>query len=299
MPLLVGVDPGRSSAPALHLAALLARSADTDLVVTVVIGRSWMPSMAKVDQEWQDHTRAIADAALERAREVLGDGTRASYVVHEASSTRRGLAELAERNGCELIVIGSAADGPEGRTSLGSVSNALLHSSAVPVAVAPAGFEPAPGVSVSRVTAAYGGSEAGADLVVGAATVTAGVGAVLRIAAFAVRPKADFAIRSGAGGRSEEPVLSEWAETIRARADAVLDDVEAMPDAPAITGVEIGIGDSWAEALGAIEWTDTDVLVVGSSGLAPVARVFLGSHATKVVRNSPVPVIVVPRRALG
>ncbi|MFT4088692.1 MAG: universal stress protein [Gordonia sp. (in: high G+C Gram-positive bacteria)] len=200
MPILVGVDPGRSSTAALDLASLMARSIDTDLVVAVVIGRSWMPSMAKADQEWQDQLRGLADGALERAREALGSSTRASYVVHEASSTRRGLAELAEKHDADFIAIGSAADGGANRTSLGSGSNALLHSSAVPVAIAPAGYAPPAGSRASRVTAAYGGSE--------------------------------------------DTVTDEWAATIRARADAVLDDVEALPDPPQLTGVEIGIGET-------------------------------------------------------
>jgi len=37
------------------------------------------------------------------------------------------------------------------------------------------------------------------------------------------------------------------------------------------------------------------VLVVGSSSIGPIARVFLGSRATKIIRHSPVPVVVVPR----
>jgi nucleotide-binding universal stress UspA family protein len=39
------------------------------------------------------------------------------------------------------------------------------------------------------------------------------------------------------------------------------------------------------------------VLVVGSSRLGPVARVFLGSNSTKIIRSSPVPVLVIPRGA--
>ena len=35
-------------------------------------------------------------------------------------------------------------------------------------------------------------------------------------------------------------------------------------------------------------------LVVGSSSGGALARVFLGSNATRVVRHSPVPVVVVP-----
>ena len=59
----------------------------------------------------------------------------------------------------------------------------------------------------------------------------------------------------------------------------------------------VGSGETWEEALEDIEWDDGDVLVVGSSSAGRIARVFLGSRATKIVRHSPVPVIVVPRGA--
>jgi Universal stress protein family len=36
---------------------------------------------------------------------------------------------------------------------------------------------------------------------------------------------------------------------------------------------------------------------VGSSRLGPVKRVCLGSNSTKIVRSSPVPVVVIPRGA--
>jgi Universal stress protein family len=39
------------------------------------------------------------------------------------------------------------------------------------------------------------------------------------------------------------------------------------------------------------------VLVVGSSAVGPIARVFLGSRASKIVRSSPVPVVAAPRGA--
>jgi nucleotide-binding universal stress UspA family protein len=46
-------------------------------------------------------------------------------------------------------------------------------------------------------------------------------------------------------------------------------------------------------------WSDGDLLVVGSSRLGPLARVFLGSTATRIVRAAPVPVVVVPRGTEG
>ena len=57
----------------------------------------------------------------------------------------------------------------------------------------------------------------------------------------------------------------------------------------------VGHGESWEEALEDVEWDDGDVLVVGSSSIGPIARVFLGSRASKIVRHSPVPVVLVPR----
>ena len=37
------------------------------------------------------------------------------------------------------------------------------------------------------------------------------------------------------------------------------------------------------------------MLVVGSSSIGPIARVFLGSRSAKIVQHAPVPVVVVPR----
>ena len=39
------------------------------------------------------------------------------------------------------------------------------------------------------------------------------------------------------------------------------------------------------------------MLMIGSSESGPIARVFLGSRAAKIVRHSPVPVLIVPRGA--
>jgi nucleotide-binding universal stress UspA family protein len=75
----------------------------------------------------------------------------------------------------------------------------------------------------------------------------------------------------------------------------VLDDVRELPVLPRDCEAVVGEGEDWAEALEDVEWSGGDVLVVGSSSIGPLARVFLGSRATKIVRNAPVPVAVVPR----
>ncbi|GAA4488971.1 universal stress protein [Microbacterium panaciterrae] len=295
MSLLVGVDPAHRSAAVLHLAAMLARSAGTDLIVAAVLPGTWPMAAGSADAEWRRYARDTANQVLDHAAAVLGDAVPAEYVLHEAPSARRGLAELAERSDVELIVVGSSSAGPLGRIALGSESDALLRAAPVPVAIAPRGFRTAPGARVVRVTAAYRGTGESADLVLGAAEVAASVGADLRIASFAVVPP--VSATSGAGLDVEQGIADEWAGDVERQAAQLLSTVSSRSDAPRIAGAVIGTGDSWEAAMDDLEWEAGEVLVVGSSSLGPVARVFLGSHAAKVVRHSPVPVVVVPRGA--
>jgi nucleotide-binding universal stress UspA family protein len=149
---------------------------------------------------------------------------------------------------------------------------------------------------VRRPRARVAGQRDGADdLVVAAAGVTARAGATLRVASFAVRARAPYT--AGVGSSADEAMLAQWAEEISAEVRAALERVEELPVAPAALEAVIGQGESWEEALEDVEWDDGDVLVVGSSSIGPVARVFLGSRATKIVRHSLVPVVLVPRRA--
>jgi nucleotide-binding universal stress UspA family protein len=87
----------------------------------------------------------------------------------------------------------------------------------------------------------------------------------------------------------------QWEQEIGAAGRAALAEVRDPPAAPRDCETVIGHGEDWAEALEDVDWGPGDVLVVGSSSIGPLARVFLGSRATKIVRNSPVPVAVVPR----
>jgi nucleotide-binding universal stress UspA family protein len=167
--------------------------------------------------------------------------------------------------------------------SVGSTTSRLLHSSHVPVALAPHGFRAADGARVERVTVAFGGSHE--DLVTATASVTARVGTSLRVASFAVRARPPYT--SGVGREADDSMTEQWIQDISAAAHKVAPDAECA----------IGEGEDWDEALEDIEWHDGDVLVVGSSSIGPLARVFLGSRATKIVRHSPVPVVVVPRQA--
>ncbi|MGH8892657.1 MAG: universal stress protein [Actinomycetes bacterium] len=295
MTFVAGHAPDERGSAALHLAATLAGSSGDDLVVCAVVPRPWFPSMAKVDAEYQAYLDAQADAALDQARRALQGGVAVTFVRHAARSAPTGLLEIAEEHDAGLIVVGSSSAGVFGHVVLGSVTDRLLHSSPVPVALAPRGFRAKSEARVRRVTAAYGGGEAADALAVAAAPVAARVGASLRLATFAVWSRPSYVMRLGT--ESEDAVLGDWLADMRAAAGQALDLVKDLPDVPRDLESVVGIGGSWPEALEDVDWEEGDILVVGSSSVGPVARVFLGTRASKIVRHSPVPVVVVPRPA--
>ena len=291
MTMVVGFAPDGRGHAVLHLAAMLARSGGEDLVVCAIVPSVWPPSPARVDAEYQAYVSGAAENALSRARARLAPDVTASYRVEHARSAPAGLLDVAEEVGASLIVVGSAADGGSGMVSLGSVSSRLLHSSHIPVVLAPRGFRTAAGQRVERVTAAFGGAED--DLVVAAAGVAARVGASLRLASFAVHPRPPYT--AGVGREGDDAMVSQWVSEMERAARAVLDEVRELPVIPHDCGAVVGQGEDWGEALEDIDWGVGEVLVVGSSSIGPLAQVFLGSRATKIVRHSPVPVAVVPR----
>ena len=292
MTMIVGYAPDERGRAALHLGALLARSAGDRLIVSSVVPSPWVPGMARVDAEYRSYLDATADEALQRAQANLPPGVEASFVRHSARSAAVGLLELAAEHEAVLVVLGSSSAGAFGHIALGSVTDRLLHSSPVSLALAPRGFRSRDDATVTRVTTAYGGSSA-ESLVVAAASVAERVGATLRIASFAVWTKPPYTMTLGTD--SEDLVLREWTAALEKTAQVTLTRVEGLP--ATLTKVEtvIGRGATWQEALDDVGWTEGDVMVVGSSELGPVAQVFLGSRATKILRHSPVPVVVVPR----
>jgi nucleotide-binding universal stress UspA family protein len=273
---------------------MLSLSAGDELLVCAVVPTSWPPSPARVDAEYREAVDHAAQDALAAARSRLPDDLEVSTVVHHARSTPAGLIELAEQHDASVIVAGSSTSGGDGSVALGSTTSRLLHSSPIPVALAPRGFRVGPAARVTRVTAAFGSS--GDDLVVGAAGVAASVGATLRLASFAVRPRAPYTV--AVGREADDAAVREWVSEIETAQQEVLERVRELPVVPEECDAVVGRGESWVDALDDVEWEDGDVLVVGSSSIGPVARVFLGSRSAKIVQHAPVPVVVVPRGAL-
>jgi nucleotide-binding universal stress UspA family protein len=295
MTVVIGLPRDERATAAVHLGSLLARSLGENVVVCTVVPQPWPAGVARIDAEYQDFLVQDADAALERARELQPDDIAAEYLVVHARSASAGLLEVAERHGARLIALGSSTAGVLGRVAFGSVADRLLHSSPLPVALAPRGFRCRPVNRITELTAAYGATDGADQLVIAVAGIAARFGAALRIASFAVRPRTP--LTAGVGSRAEDTVLQVWAAEIDRAQQEVLAEVKRLPHPPDTVPPVIGHGTDWAESLENIGWDDGSVLAVGSSAAGPLERVFIGSRSSKIVRHSPVPVVVLPRSA--
>ena len=293
MTVLVGYSPKAREHGGLALAAMLARSSGEQLVVCCVVPNRWeSASVARVDVEYAEHLNGLARDALADAKAFIGQDADAAYVVRTGRSVPSTLAKDAAARNARVLVLGSSSRGSWGHIALGSVTDRLLHSAELPIALAPLGFR-APGSSVvRRATVGLDGTRLSQAVLVAAATETHKVGARLRMTTFAVRGRTMYP--SQAGYAAEDMVMQAWheqADTMQREALARLATHEGVSTP---TDVAIVDGRDWADALGRVGWDEGDVLVLGSSPHGPLSRVFLGSTATKILHHSPVPVILIP-----
>jgi nucleotide-binding universal stress UspA family protein len=201
------------------------------------------------------------------------------------------LIELAASHDARLVVVGSSSSGLLGRVALGSVTERLVHTAAVPVAIAPRGYPLGPD-PIRRLTVAYGGEADLNGLIPAAAELTTQWPVQLRIVSFTVRPVGVF---SGKIERSaEDLVIEQWARRTMDDIVKQLNDIRARIAVPDVE-VVVGSGHDWREAVESISWESGDMLLLGSGAAGQAAHVFLGSAASKILRHSPVPVMIVPR----
>ncbi len=224
----------------------------------------------------------------DQGREWLQDGlahvpddVSAECHVRRADSVTEGLLDAAaDRDGGEaaMIVVGTRHRVRAGKFRLGSLADALLHASPVPVALAPAGYRYHPGIT--RLTCATGMQPGAEDLLANAIRLAAAWKVPLRLMSL---------VAVGEDSREEWTALAEkHAVTLVDRAAA------ALPAECPVTSV-IGHGKSLQKAVQGLDFADSEVVLIGSSRLAQPKRLFVGHSASKIMRALSVPMIVWPR----
>jgi nucleotide-binding universal stress UspA family protein len=294
MTILVGHSPHNEDLGALDLACQLGRSDGSAVQAVTVVPQGWpTPVAGDTDREYRAWAAREGELATATAAAYLAEHgdvpARTSWTA--GPSVPSALLDAARAERADMLVVGSGEEVAHGQIGLTSKTDRILHSSTVPVAVAPRGYQAGPGSTVRRITLAFRGDTATWSLLEQVATIARRTEASLRVVTFAVRARTMYPPRvSGA----EDMVLAAWVEAARREQVRVEEHLREEGFSDEDLRLEVAVGRSWGGAMDTLDWGRGDVLVVGSSSTHRMSRVFLGSSASKILRHSPVPVVVVP-----
>jgi nucleotide-binding universal stress UspA family protein len=289
---IVGYLAGKAGISALHLGVEAARTLKTSLAVVTVVPKPWTTvSPARIDAEYAQYADKLAANSAVQAKACvakLDPDLEISFHKYAHRSAPGGLLDAVEELKAEALVLGSAADGSLGQVVVGSTADRLLHSSPVPLAICPRGYRGSKTHGLTRITAAYPGTEESLHVVERVSALAAQLEVPMRVITFAVRGRTMYPPEVGLN--AEDTLLASWASQAREalarlKSDGVVGDDVVL---------QVVTGNGWDQALDAAEWDDGELLAIGTSPQGAVARVFLGSKGTKIIRHSPVPVLVLP-----
>jgi nucleotide-binding universal stress UspA family protein len=276
--LVVGylATPGGSDAVALGVR--LARTLGAELELRLVLAPDDVTTPRVTSDKFHDVLAEQGSEWLDEAMRLVPDDVTARGGVLVEDSVAGALSEEALRLEAEAIVVGGSGGGLIGSLSLGSVVDDLLHFAPVPVAVAPRGTRDSDVKRVRTVTCAVGDRPGAARLLDIAVRASKATGAPLRLVSLVALDK-----------HGEQGVAAA-----REHAYATLESVKAaLPEGFEVTAV-VADGATVEEAVEGLDWEDGDLLMLGSSRLAPPRRLFIGSTAARILRVLQIPIVVTP-----
>ncbi|MGZ4268334.1 MAG: universal stress protein [Solirubrobacteraceae bacterium] len=282
--IIAGVDGRQGGRDALALAERLRAASGGTLVAVQAYPYEYYVSRgsnADFEAIVREEVRKDLQAELDRS------GIKAETVVVPDSSPARALHREAERRDAALIVVGSAHRGRAGRVFAGDVASGTLHGSPCPVVVAPANYAQRE-AGLRTIGVGFDGSPESRAAVDLARDLAAGAGARLDVMCV-LEPSLPWA--------SYPSSVHDWKGEVDAVREATTQALDALVAelGPNVTG-EVLEGDPVRELL--FEGKELDLLVCGSRSYGPLRRLLLGSTSTRLVREAPCPVMVLPRGAV-
>jgi nucleotide-binding universal stress UspA family protein len=277
--ILVGIDDSDASNDAVVLAARLAREHAGQLMLAHSV--NWMPIVTQMvasgtivdTSPMVDDLKQEGEALLVRAVETARQaGVEAQQFIRDGEPTDR-LLELAAETHCSAIVLGMHGRGMLEGMFTGSVMEGVLRASTIPVLTVRSGLVPAAPARrcFERILVGIDDSEPS----------EAAVATVLDL------PPEDrahvyfYSVAGSGDGRHEQ-------------AERIVGKALAAADARGVAAKGRAVAGNPVEALlAAAQETQADLIVLGSHGRRGLQRLFLGSVAEHVVRNAPLPVLVV------
>jgi nucleotide-binding universal stress UspA family protein len=273
--IIVGVDEHEGGRDAIALAKRLVAADGQITLAFVETSEPYVYRGVSVVYEAGEREHELDE--LRKAREQAGIDAEIAYL--GARSVGRGLHELAEREGADLLVLGSTRRSLLGRVMMGDDTRAALNGAPCAVAIAPAGYAAEPQV-MREIGVGYDGSPESEHALGFARKLAAEVGAKLSAFEAVSIPRYVFT----AGSIPIDVTIEELVRDAQQRV-AALSDVEphAAYGHPA---VEL-----------AMYSASLDLLIVGSRSYGPIGRLVHGSTSQQLAHTAGCPLLVLTRAA--
>jgi len=276
--LIVGYLATPGGADAVSLGVQLARTLGAELELRLVLAPDDVTTPRVTSDKFHEVLAEQTSEWLDEALQLVPDDVTARGGVLVEDSVAGALSEEAVRLDAEAIVVGGSGGGLIGSLSLGSLVDDLLHFAPVPVAVAPRRTRNSDVERIRTVTCAIGDRPGAARLLDTAVRASTATRAPLRLVSLVALDK---------HGESGVAAAREHAYATLESAKA------ALPEGSDVTAV-VADGATVEEAVEGLDWEDGDLLMLGSSRLAPPRRLFIGSTAARILRVLHVPMVVTP-----
>ncbi len=280
--IVVGFDGSDESRDGLRLARALALGTGAELIVASAFG----PILAGPGVDPQALESEYFTDVFAKAEDDLGGTSFERRELREVSAPR-GLGQLAEEEGADVIVIGSAHRGKLGRVLFGSVGERLLYGAPCAVAVAPRGYAGCEHLGKGTIGVAYDGGPESRLALEGALALATVLGGELRL----ITVVSDWSFVLISNPKASNGYMDVVRGHYRDIQNAALKRIGDGPKAEAVLEQGEPAAAITASAV------DLDLLVIGSRGYGPLRRTLLGAVSAEVMRTSPCPVVVVPRGA--
>lgn len=282
---IVGYTANEQGRDALNLGSVLARTQHAALdLVLVEPEQSPYSAVYPPESGFSDLLEEQLEQWRSEALELVPADVQAQAWVRRAESDAQGLIDAAADLDAGLIVVGAASNGLFQRFTVGSVANALLHASPVPVALAPRGYSRTG--PLTRITCGIGSRPGAQDVLEAAVEAAASSALPLRLVSLVAL--------DAAGKHKDDPLQEADLHAKEAKARA-----EELADGRCPVTAVVAHGRTIENAIDDLEFDKGEIMLIGSSRLAQNRRLFLGTTASKVLRSLPVPMVVVPRNDGG
>lgn len=272
---LVGVNGHLGNSDAVGLAKELLHEGGELTLAHIYPGdaRIWGESGA-------EYSAVERERALKLLTQVRDQGdVNAQLRYEESASVGRGLHELAEAVGADLLVVGSSVNGLRGRVLLGDDARAALNGAPCAVAIAPSGYS-RENATIREIGVAYNGSPESDNAISVARKLAAKHGA--KLSAFEAVSIPTYAFLAG-------PVPIE--NTVEGLVRQARERITALGDVEP----HAAYGNA-AEEL-ALYSASIDLLVVGSRDYGPIGRLMHGSTSHQLARTARCPLLALTRAA--